>query len=94
VFSDTELFSNLELTQKVYDFLMEGKDELDFPILDQDLVLATQKAANDLLQRLISRTPIVVPGEALRQVLDETIALYRESEDVKALLETIEKDYQ
>ena len=39
-FSDCELFSNLELTQAVYDKLLapalaEGKDELPFPLADQ-----------------------------------------------------------
>ncbi len=94
VFSDTELFSNLELTQAVYDTLLGDKDELDFPLYDHEVFQGVQEATDVLLQRLVSRTPVVVRGEILQQVLDETIALYRESESVKSFLGEIEKDYQ
>jgi CRISPR-associated protein Csc2 len=94
VFSDTELFSNLELTQAVYDVLLGDKDELDFPLFDRDVLQAVQDTTGVLLQRLVSRTPVVVYGEALQQILDETIALYRDSENVKSFLEEIEKVYQ
>lgn len=93
VFSDTELFSNLELTQAVYDTLLGDKDELDFPLYDREVFQAVQDATNALLQRLVSRTPVVVRGEALQGVLDEMIALYRDSESVKSFLGEIEKDY-
>ena len=32
IFSDTEIFSNLELTQAVYDHLRNGSGEPDFPL--------------------------------------------------------------
>jgi CRISPR-associated protein Csc2 len=94
VFSDTELFSNLELTQAVYDLLLGDKDELDFPLADQEVAQAVQSATDILLQRLIGITPVVLRGDALEQVLDETKALYREDGNVKSFLEDIEKDYQ
>ena len=94
VFSDTELFSNLELTQAVYDLLLGGKDELDFPLSHHEVFEAVRNATDILLQRLVSLTPVVLDGEALEQALDETIALYRESEKVKSFLEDIEKSYQ
>ncbi|TMD66317.1 MAG: type I-D CRISPR-associated protein Cas7/Csc2 [Chloroflexi bacterium] len=94
VFSDTELFSNLELTQAVYDTLLGNKDELDFPLYDREVSQAVQNASEVLLQRLVSRTPVVVRGEALQRVLDETIALYRDSENIKSFLGETEKDYQ
>ncbi|HJT56776.1 MAG TPA: type I-D CRISPR-associated protein Cas7/Csc2 [Ktedonobacteraceae bacterium] len=93
VFSDTELFSNLELTQAVYDALLGGGDELDFPLLDGDVLTAVEDATNTLLGRLVSRTPVVVRGESLYGILDETIALYRDSDSVKALLQEVEKGY-
>ncbi len=71
VFSDTELFSNLELTQKVYDLLLGNKDELDFPLYDHEVFQGVQEATDVLLQRLVSRTPVVVRGEILQQALDE-----------------------
>src|SRR5690349_9055805 len=53
IFSDTELFSNLELTQAVYDILLGDKDELDFPLLDKDVQKAVEDASNALLNRLV-----------------------------------------
>src|SRR6266487_761455 len=65
IFSDTEVFSNLELTQAVYDILLRDKDELDFPLSDSEVQQAVDEAANALLDRLVSRTPVVVRGESL-----------------------------
>lgn len=94
IFSDTEVFSNLELTQAVYDILLGDKDELDFPLSDSQVQQAIDDAANALLDRLVSRTPVVVRGESLANILRETIALYRDTESVKAFLQEIEKGYQ
>jgi len=93
VFSDTEIFSNLELTQIVYDQLLGDKDELDFPLADGDVLHAVHEATNELLTQLVSRTPVVVWGEMLQQARDETIALYRDISSVKAFLEEIEQGY-
>ena len=93
IFSDTELFSNLELTQAVSDALLGDKDELDFPLLDKDVLQAVEDASNSLLGRLVSRTPMVVRTEPLQSILNETVALYRERESVKAFLEEVEKGY-
>lgn len=94
VFTDTELFSNLELTQVVYDLLLGDKDELDFPLADREVAQAVQRATDTLLQRLVGTTPVVLLGDALEQVVDETKALYREGGNVKSFLEDIEKGYQ
>ena len=93
IFSDTEIFSNLELTQAVYDNLLGCKGELDFPLLDKNVKKAVEDATNTLLNRLVSRTPMVVRDEALQGILDETISLYRDSENVKSFLSEIEKGY-
>ena len=93
VFSDAEIFSNLELTQFVYDRLLRDKDELDFPLADEDILAAVDDATDELLKRLVSRTPVVVRGDILQQVRDETVALYRDTSSVKALLEEIERGY-
>ena len=94
IFSDTEIFSNLELTQAVYDLLLGDRDELDFPLSDSQVQQAVDEATNALLDRLVSRTPVVVRGESLANTLRETIALYRDTESVKAFLQEIEKGYQ
>jgi len=93
VFSDTEIFSNLELTQFVYDRLLGDKDELDFPLSDAEVLQAVHDATDHLLRQLVSRTPVVVRGEALQRVREETVALYRDSNNVKAFLEEVEKGY-
>jgi CRISPR-associated protein Csc2 len=93
IFSDTEIFSNLELTQTVYDNLLANNDELDFPLLDKDVKKAVEDATNMLLNRLVSRTPVVVRDEALQGILDETIILYRDTEKVKSFLSEIENSY-
>ena len=94
IFSDTEIFSNLELTQAVYDILLGDKDELDFPLSDAEVQQAVDEAADALLDRLVSRTPVVVRGESLANILRETISLYRDTENVKTFLQEIEKGYQ
>lgn len=93
VFSDAEIFSNLELTQFVYDRLLGDKDELDFPLSDAEVLQSVHDATDHLLRQLVSRTPVVVRGEALQRVREETVALYRDSNNVKAFLEEVEKGY-
>lgn len=93
IFSDTEIFSNLELTQHVYDRLLGDKDELDFPLADDEVLAAVHDATDDLLKQLVSRTPVVVRGETLQRVREETIALYRDTNSIKSLLEEIERGY-
>jgi len=93
IFSDTEVFSNLEMTQVVYDQLLGNNDELDFPLSDGIVLQTVQDATDHLLKQLVSRTPVVLRGEALQQVREETIALYRDSDSVKTFLEEIESGY-
>jgi CRISPR-associated protein Csc2 len=94
IFSDTELFSNLELTQQVYDILLKGSDqELPFPLSDQAVLDAVHEASNELLKRVVGRVPVVVRDAVLEQVIDETIALYRDNDQLRALLQEVEKGY-
>jgi len=93
VFSDMELFSNLELTQAVYDILLAEKEELDFPLFDQDVINAVETATNTLLQQVPSLKPVVVRSEILQRIQDETIALYRDHDSVKAFLTSVEQAY-
>ena len=93
IFSDTEIFSNLELTQAVYDLLPRMENALPFPLLDSDVTQAVEQAGNQLLARVIGRTPVILRGDSLQRVLDETLAFYRNPEDVKTLLQEIEQGY-
>ncbi|HXL36084.1 MAG TPA: type I-D CRISPR-associated protein Cas7/Csc2 [Ktedonobacteraceae bacterium] len=93
IFSDTELFSNLELTQQVYDLLPRNEGNIEVPLFDEPVFEAVQKATNLLLERVVGRTPLVVREKALQQVLDDTITLYRDRDSVKSFLQDIEKGY-
>lgn len=93
IFSDCELFSNLELTQAVYDILLGNKRKLECPLPDSEVAAAVEAATNLLLERVVSSTPMVVRGAPLQQIVSETIALYRESDTVKSFLERVEQDY-
>jgi len=92
VFSDTEIFSNLELTQVVYDELLNGSSELDFPLSDGAVFQAVQNATQQLLQQVVGRVFVMLQQE-IQQMRVETIALYRESETVQAFLSEVEKGY-
>ncbi len=94
IFSDCELFSNLELTQAVYDLLprQEG-DDLPFPLSDHDVEQALRGATDQLLAQVVSREPVVVRDRALEDVRGETVELYRSDVEVKALLESIDEGY-
>jgi CRISPR-associated protein Csc2 len=94
VFSDTEIFSNLELTQKVYDQLKGTEAELEFPLSDKSVQNETIIAARELMSRVVGREPLIVFGDPLDRVIAETVALYRNPGDVKALLQAIEQDYE
>src|SRR5579875_477542 len=93
IFSDTEIFSNLELTQQVYDLLPRSGQDLDFPLADHEVQQAVEKATDLLLERVVGRTTLVVRGEELEQILAQTIALYRENQEVKAFLQEIDRAY-
>jgi CRISPR-associated protein Csc2 len=94
IFSDTELFSNLELTQYVYDILKGSDQELPFPLSDKTIEDAVHEASNQLLKRVVGRVPVVVRDAVLGQLIDETITLYRDREQLLALLQAVEKEYE
>jgi CRISPR-associated protein Csc2 len=94
IFSDCELFSNLELTQATYDALPHEKDgQLPFPLADQAVEEALQSATDRLLGQVVSREPKVVRNADLEAVRAETIALYRSPEQVGELLAEIDASY-
>lgn len=73
-FSNCELFSNLELTQAVYDLLKGDADELPFPLEEDVVANAVQAAAQDLSDGVI--------GEVVWMDSDEVMALVEELNDL------------
>ncbi len=92
-FTDCELFSNLELTQAVYDRLLNGEDEPPFPLADRDVEEATLDAFNQLMPSVMSRQPLVVSGSSLAGLIEEVMEVYRTPENIQQLLASIEAGY-
>lgn len=92
IFTDCEIFSNLELTQSVYDRLA-GDGELAFPLTDQAVHQAALSAVDALLPGVASRAPVVLSGDALDGALSELLARFREPDAVGEWLRTIEAGY-
>lgn len=86
-FSDCELFSNLELTQEVYDLLRGDGDDLDFPLVDRVAVQATREAATRLRNRVMGQVTLL-SGDDTAALVEEIGTLYRNEdalrEDVSA----------
>ncbi len=95
IFSDCELFSNLELTQAVYDRLLTPGvgGELSFPLPDRLVEAAVASATDHLLEQVVSRAPIIVRGPELDSVRAESVELYRSPEQVQELLAGIDAGY-
>jgi CRISPR-associated protein Csc2 len=74
-FSNCELFSNLELTQAVYDLLKGDADELPFPLEEDVVVNAVQAAAQDLSDGVIGEVVWMEPGE-VTALVEELNDLY------------------
>ena len=93
-FSDCELFSNLELTQQVYDQLKpENEDELPFPLDDQAVKEETLSAIERLLIGTFSQKPMLLIGEQLQAELNGVAKLYYEQTGLVEALKTLSEYY-
>lgn len=86
VFSDCEIFSNLELTQTVYDQLKGTNPDLDFPLSSETVVEAVWVATNELSQRLVGQFIVLTPDE-VNTLVDEISTFYRNEDAVRRMLE-------
>ena len=86
ILSDCEVFSNLELTQAVYDRLRGESAEPDFPLRTETVVEAVRAATDELAQRVAGQLTILPAGE-VAPLVDEVTALYADGSAVKAMLE-------
>lgn len=93
VFSDCEVFSNLELTQHVYDLLKVKDAELNFPLRDSDVLTAVETAANALMIGVASKKPVVLGLAEAEKIAEAIVKVYRSEARVDALLAAIEKGY-
>jgi len=87
VFSDCELFSNLELTQHVYDqLILPDKAELPFPLDDAGVEQAVAGSIDSLIAGVFSQKPVILTGETLQKELQGVASLYYEQQELVAAL--------
>jgi len=93
VFSNCEIFSNLELTQAVYDRLKAKDPDLNFPLRDADVLAAVAGVTEALMQNVASADPLVLGPDQAAAIHHSVVQVYRAPARVAALLEAIEKGY-
>lgn len=86
IFSDCELFSNLELTQSVYDRL--GPDSRQFPLYEKQVESEVIEAVADLSHKVIGNLQILEDKE-LAGLINEIQQTFASPTTVKSLLESI-----
>ncbi len=91
VFSDCELFSNLELTQAVYDVLGDGKD-LDFPLHQSQVERAVRLVTGVLLRDLPGRH-VALSEEEVGELRREIVALYSDEAALETMLRQMTASY-
>lgn len=79
IFSDTEIFSTLELTQNVYDELIGNSDSFDLPLNDSKVKESIDKCAEELIENIIGQKE-VMKSEDLKIMYDEIKNLYSSPE--------------
>lgn len=90
IFSDCELFSNLELTQSVYDRL--GADDKKFPLEENKVKSKVVAAVADLSHEVIGSLQILGDVE-LTELISEIQETFASPTAVKSLLQTITNLY-
>jgi len=89
VFSHSEIFSTLELTQKTYDLLKTESGELNHPLDTSKVIAKAKEGVAQLLPSVIGRKS-QMKGEDLNKLITETSKIY---EDPKQFLITLTKSY-
>ena len=92
VFSNCEIFSNLELTQKTYDLLKQRDPDLNFPSKDLDVQKCVQQAIQDLIGE-IPTGAVVLSAEEVAGVHAEVVGLYSDTAKIKQLLQDVTNMY-
>ncbi len=90
IFSDCELFSNLELTQSVYDRL--GPDNRKFPLKEEQVKSEVVAAVENLSHEVIGNLQMLNVTE-VDELVDEIRHTFASPDEVKGLLNDITKLY-
>lgn len=92
ILSDCEVFSNLELTQMIYDRLRGEAAEPDFPLRIETVVETVRAAADELAGRVVGQLTIL-PHNEVTAMVDEITTFYKDESAVKVMLETATQMY-
>lgn len=92
IFSDCEIFSNLELTQAIYDRLRGDAAEPDFPIRANAVVEAARSEAESLCESIPGRI-WVLSGEEVDGLVADVTAIYRDEERLRTILTNASASY-
>ena len=92
ILSDCEVFSNLELTQSVYDRLRGEAAEPDFPLRVGIVVEAIRAASDELAGRVVGQLAIL-PADEITALVNEITAHYADEKAVKEMLENATRMY-
>ncbi|MCL4862376.1 MAG: type I-D CRISPR-associated protein Cas7/Csc2, partial [Caldilineaceae bacterium] len=93
VFSDCELFSNLELTQKTWDNLHSNGNEPEFPLGDGAVQTALHNAIAALQPQVYGRVNVMAAAD-LAAFLAEVQQLYADETQLKTLLADVQAMYK
>lgn len=85
IFSDCEIFSNLELTQAVYDRLRGDAEEPNFPIRATTVIQAVREEAETLCASIPGRIRIVDQDE-VSGIVTEVTSIYQNEELLRSVL--------
>lgn len=91
VFADGEIFSNLKLTQAIYDEMCQGTEKLETPLNPEEVL----KAANIVIPELLKDDGVVstlYQNEQLRQILEDVNVIITDETTLRALLEQASKE--
>ena len=92
IFSDCELFSNLELTQSVYDRLKD-QDQVAFPLDEQQVKAEIQQAVESLSGQVIGNLKPITEQE-LTSLMQEMQTVFSSPENAKTLLDSVTALYK
>ncbi len=91
VFSDTEIFSTLELTQAIYDDLSKNNNELDFPLKDDDILKSLESCSEIMLKEELIGQYKSLSQDEMSKLKDEIKSVYQEPE---SFLKDLYRSYQ
>ncbi len=92
VFSDCEIFSNLELTQTVYEALKDETGDVPFPLPKATVHETVHTAVGNLISQVVGQTTILTTDEVAQLVQDIT-TLYSDPDQITTLLNETSQIY-